>query len=162
MSHQCGYPAAGDVSHSITMRPCLAAGEAAFCIGVRNVAGDEFQVEVNGSMRGWDLMRMIGQLEPSDTPGLYTPVVGGSLIDPNKTLQELGLAGGDDATLIFEAATAQDLEEISKKYADGRAETMTDRELAMFFSLRDFTVESDYIILAWRLRPERADGRTAP
>eukprot|EP00929_Paragymnodinium_shiwhaense_P048360 TRINITY_DN24461_c0_g1_i5.p1 TRINITY_DN24461_c0_g1~~TRINITY_DN24461_c0_g1_i5.p1 ORF type:complete len:147 (+),score=15.53 TRINITY_DN24461_c0_g1_i5:93-533(+) len=144
MSHECGYPAARDVSHSTTMRPRLAAGEATFCIGMRTVAGDEFQVEVNGSMRGWDLMRMIGQLEPSDTPGLYTPVVGGSLIDPNKTLQELGLADGDDATLIFEAATAQDLEEISKEYAGGRAGTMTDRQLAIFLSLRDFIIERDY------------------
>eukprot|EP00929_Paragymnodinium_shiwhaense_P054413 TRINITY_DN27275_c0_g2_i1.p1 TRINITY_DN27275_c0_g2~~TRINITY_DN27275_c0_g2_i1.p1 ORF type:complete len:157 (-),score=14.59 TRINITY_DN27275_c0_g2_i1:100-570(-) len=144
MFHEQGYAVAADTVSSAAGCQHVAACGPTFCIFVHSLSGDGFQVEVTGSMRGCELMRMIGHHQPSDEPGLYTPLLGGSLIDPSRTLQEQGLSDGDDATLMFEAATAEDLKVISDKYEGGLAHAMTDRELLIFDSLRDFAFAGEY------------------
>ena len=140
MSSASGYPAVGGPSDS-DGRPPVAGST--FSINVQSINGDGFQLEVRGDLRGWDVTAMFGQRHPSETPGVWNAVVDGSLIDPSKTLGELGLVDGADVTAVFEAATEDDVQRISRAYSNGQAQSMTKKDLLIFSSLGDLHISGD-------------------
>eukprot|EP00929_Paragymnodinium_shiwhaense_P000814 TRINITY_DN10101_c0_g1_i1.p1 TRINITY_DN10101_c0_g1~~TRINITY_DN10101_c0_g1_i1.p1 ORF type:complete len:465 (+),score=101.22 TRINITY_DN10101_c0_g1_i1:192-1586(+) len=124
-----------------------AADESApFCLNVCSVAGDGFEVEVTGAMRGWELMNMIGSQQASDTPGMYTAIVKDSIISLGRSLEEQGLADGDDVTVVFEPASAEDVK-IVKYYhvlmsrISGTQQPLQASDLKVVSQLRDLNFE---------------------
>jgi len=132
-----------------------------FSINIWNVTGsDGFQLELSVNSRGWDLMDIVGQHYASDTPGVWNAVVDGSLIDPFKTLAELGLVDGADVTAVFEAATAADVRRISRAYYE--LDTMSKKDLLIFSSLRDLHFHYVPIDLGQRLLIRSMEKVTLP